>query len=167
MVKTRNRGQAPASRYLAAALACMAALLFAGSVPAQTAEGNRRAGEAFLEQNAKRAEVTVLPSGLQYEVLQPGKGASPGPRDRVTVHYRGTLTDGREFDSSYRRGQPATFPLDRVIPGWTEGLQLMSVGAHYRLYVPPSLAYGARQAGPMIAPYSTLIFDVELLDVRR
>lgn len=152
---------------LLAGLTGLALLLLVCASHAQTAEGNRRAGEAFLRENAKRAQVTVLPSGLQYEVLRAGNGPSPGPRDHVTVHYRGTLTDGREFDSSYQRGQPATFPLNRVIPGWTEGLQLMSVGSHYRLYIPPDLAYGGRQVGPLIAPYSTLIFDVELLDVQR
>lgn len=122
------------------------------------------AGLAFLEENARRDEVTVLESGLQYEVLEEGEGAKPGPADTVTTHYEGRLIDGTVFDSSYERGEPASFPLNRVIPGWTEGLQLMSPGAKYRLYVPAELAYGDRAAG-QIPPNSALIFDVELLEV--
>lgn len=121
-------------------------------------------GLAFLEQNAEREEVTALESGLQYEVLEAGEGDKPEATDTVTTHYEGRLIDGTVFDSSYERGEPASFPLNRVIPGWTEGLQLMSPGAKYRLYVPPDLAYGDRAAGE-IPPNSTLIFDVELLDV--
>jgi len=121
-------------------------------------------GLAFLEENAEREEVTALESGLQYEVLEAGEGDKPEPTDTVTTHYEGRLIDGTVFDSSYARGEPASFPLNRVIPGWTEGLQLMSPGAKYRLYVPPDLAYGDRAAGE-IPPNSTLIFDVELLDV--
>lgn len=121
-------------------------------------------GLAFLEENAKREGVVALESGLQYEVLEEGEGAKPGATDTVTTHYEGRLIDGTVFDSSYQRGEPASFPLNRVIPGWTEGLQLMSQGAKYRLYVPAALAYGDRAAGA-IPPNSTLIFDVELLDV--
>jgi FKBP-type peptidyl-prolyl cis-trans isomerase FklB len=122
------------------------------------------AGLAYLEENAKRDEVTALESGLQYEVLEEGEGGKPEPTDTVTTHYEGRLIDGTVFDSSYQRGEPATFPLNRVIAGWTEGLQLMSPGAKYRLYVPADLAYGDRAAGS-IPPNSTLIFDVELLEV--
>ncbi len=121
-------------------------------------------GLAFLEENAKRSEVVALESGLQYEVLEEGEGEKPAATDTVTTHYEGRLIDGTVFDSSYERGEPASFPLNRVIPGWTEGLQLMSPGAKYRLYVPAELAYGQRAAGD-IPPNSTLIFDVELLDV--
>ena len=124
------------------------------------------AGVNYLEENAKREGVTALPSGLQYEVLEPGDGPKPGATDNVTTHYEGRLIDGTVFDSSYERGEPASFPLNRVIPGWTEGLQLMSVGAKWRLYVPASLAYGDRAAG-QIPANSTLIFDVELLGVEQ
>jgi len=125
---------------------------------------NLQSGLEFLEQNEQREGVTVLPSGLQYEVLSSAEGAKPGPTDTVTTHYEGRLIDGTVFDSSYERGEPASFPLNRVIPGWTEALQLMSTGAKWRLYVPASLAYGDRAAG-QIPPNSALIFDVELLEV--
>ncbi len=125
---------------------------------------NLEEGLAFLEENAKREQVTALDSGLQYEVLEQGEGTKPTRDDTVTTHYEGRLIDGTVFDSSYERGEPASFPLDRVIPGWTEGLQLMSPGAKYRLFVPSDLAYGDRAAGS-IPPNSTLIFDVELLNV--
>jgi FKBP-type peptidyl-prolyl cis-trans isomerase len=121
-------------------------------------------GLEFLEQNAQREEVTALESGLQYEVLEAAEGPRPDADDVVTTHYEGRLIDGTVFDSSYERGEPASFPLNRVIPGWTEGLQLMSTGAKHRLYVPPHLAYGDRPAGN-IPPNSTLIFDVELIDI--
>jgi FKBP-type peptidyl-prolyl cis-trans isomerase len=121
-------------------------------------------GLAFLEENAKREEVVELESGLQYEVLEAAEGDKPGAEDVVTTHYEGRLIDGTVFDSSVQRGEPATFPLNRVIPGWTEGLQLMAPGSKYRLYVPPHLAYGDRPAGA-IPPNSTLIFDVELLSI--
>lgn len=123
-------------------------------------------GADFLVKNAKKPGVTVTESGLQYEVIQSGEGRSPGRTDRVTVHYRGTLVDGREFDSSYKRGEPATFPLNRVISGWTEGLQLMKEGDKWRLFIPSNLGYGPRGAGGLIGPNETLIFEVELLKVQ-
>lgn len=122
-------------------------------------------GQQFLTSNGKRPEVTQLPSGLQYEVLRDGSGSKPTVTDTVKVHYRGKLTDGTQFDSSYDRGEPIEFPLNRVIAGWTEGLQLMSPGAHYKLYIPYDLAYGETGVGP-IPGYSTLIFEVELLEVK-
>lgn len=131
---------------------------------AAAAEENGSAGKAFLAENGKREGVVTLPSGLQYEVLVAADGPKPKPTDRVTTHYRGTLIDGTQFDSSYDRGQPATFPLDGVIDGWTEALQLMSPGAKWRLYIPPELAYGDRAQGPIPAN-STLIFEVELLEI--
>lgn len=123
------------------------------------------AGEAFLAENAKKAGIVVTESGLQYEVLTAGSGAKPSRSDKVRTHYHGTLIDGTVFDSSYNRGQPAEFPVSGVIAGWTEALQLMPVGAKYRLYIPHNLAYGERGAGGAIKPYSALIFDVELLDI--
>jgi len=127
---------------------------------------NKEAGEKFLADNAKKDEVTVTASGLQYEVLSEGDGAKPSATDQVTVHYHGTLTNGTIFDSSVERGQPATFGLNQVIKGWTEGLQLMSKGAKYRFYIPQDLAYGATpHPGGPIEPYMTLVFDVELLDI--
>ena len=128
------------------------------------AEENLAAGLAFLEQNATREEVTSLPSGLQYEILTAAQGAKPAATDTVTTHYHGTLVDGTVFDSSYERGQPASFPVNGVISGWTEALQLMAVGAKWRLFLPPVLAYGKRGQGS-ISPNSTLIFDVELMAI--
>ena len=127
---------------------------------------NKMAGEVFLEKNGKRAEVTVLDSGLQYEVMKSGKGRSPGPKDHVTTHYHGTLIDGTVFDSSVSRGQPASFGVHQVIKGWTEALQLMKEGDKWRLFVPQELAYGAspRSGGP-IEPFCALIFEVELISV--
>ncbi|HNB81182.1 MAG TPA: FKBP-type peptidyl-prolyl cis-trans isomerase [Chitinophagaceae bacterium] len=122
-------------------------------------------GKAFLEQNARRSGVVCLPSGLQYEILVEGQGVKPGINDTVTCHYHGTLIDGRVFDSSVQRNSPASFPLNRVISGWTEALQLMPTGSKWKLYLPPHLAYGDQQAGPMIEPNSTLIFEVELLGI--
>lgn len=127
-------------------------------------EKNTAAGAAFLAENGKREGVTTTASGLQYEVVTAGAGAQPKATDTVTVHYTGTLVDGTKFDSSVDRGQPATFALDRVIPGWTEGLQQMKEGAKYKFYIPSELAYGPRGAGS-IPPNSVLIFDVELLKV--
>ncbi len=129
------------------------------------AQNPRELGQQFLEANGKRPEVTQLPSGLQYEVLREGSGKRPGATDTVKVHYRGTFIDGSTFDSSYDRGQPIEFPLNRVIAGWTEGLQQMGEGSHYKLYLPYDLAYGEGGIGP-IPGYSTLIFEVELLEVK-
>ena len=131
---------------------------------AEKAAANLKAGQDFLEQNKTRPEVTTLESGLQYEVLTPGTGAKPLASDQVTVNYKGTLLNGFEFDSSYKRGEPITFGLGQVIPGWTEGVQLMQEGAKYRFFIPYNLAYGSRDAGE-IPPYSTLIFEVELIKV--
>lgn len=122
-------------------------------------------GDSFLAENAKRAEVTVTASGLQYEVLTAGEGDKPTAESTVRTHYHGTLINGEVFDSSYDRGQPAEFPVGGVIKGWTEALQMMPVGSKWRLYVPHDLAYGERGAGASIAPFSTLIFDVELLAI--
>ena len=125
------------------------------------------AGEAFLADNGSRAEVTVLASGLQYEVLESGPaGPSPGINDAVLAHYHGTLTDGSVFDSSIDRGQPAEFPVDGVIDGWTEALQIMKAGDKWRLYIPSGMAYGATPPTPAIPPNAVLIFDVELLEIR-
>lgn len=125
------------------------------------------AGAKFLAENGKREGVKTTASGLQYEVLTEGAGASPKPADKVKVHYKGTLIDGTEFDSSYARNQPVEFPLGNVIPGWTEGLQLMKVGGKSKLYIPSELAYGERGAGAKIGPNETLIFEVELLNVEK
>lgn len=129
----------------------------------EKAEANLKAGEAFLAENKNKAGVVSLPSGLQYQVLHEGDGPKPTATSRVTCHYHGTLIDGRIFDSSVQRGQPATFPLNQVIAGWTEGLQLMSTGSKYRFFIPSGLGYGNRQMGSDIGPNSVLIFDVELL----
>lgn len=128
-------------------------------------KANTEAGLKFLEENAKKEGVVTLPSGLQYEVLQEGEGAIPTESDRVKCHYHGTLIDGRVFDSSVERGQPAVFGVNQVIRGWVEALQLMPTGSKWRLFVPSDLAYGAQGAGDMIGPNSTLIFDVELLGI--
>ncbi|HVS00349.1 MAG TPA: FKBP-type peptidyl-prolyl cis-trans isomerase [Thermoanaerobaculia bacterium] len=135
----------------------------------RTAEGekNQKESAAFLETNKKKEGVKTTASGLQYEVLQPGQGESPKPGDQVTVHYKGTLIDGTVFDSSYDRGAPVTFGVDQVIAGWTEALQLMKPGAKYKIYLPPSLAYGERGAGEEIGPNAALVFDVELLEIQK
>ena len=126
-------------------------------------------GKKFLEENGKREGVVTLPSGLQYEVLVPGKegGAKPGPTDKVKTHYHGTLLDGTVFDSSVQRGEPISFPVNGVIQGWQEALQLMPEGAKWKLFVPYNLAYGNQGAGPKIGPYSTLVFEVELLAIEK
>jgi len=131
---------------------------------AAKAEAAAGAGKAFLAENGQREGITTLASGLQYEVISSGDGATPGRDDTVRTHYHGTLIDGSVFDSSYDRGQPAEFPVGGVIAGWTEALQLMKAGSKWRLYVPSELAYGAQGVGS-IAPHSVLIFDIELLDV--
>jgi len=138
---------------------------FQQSLANEAGEKNRAEAAEFLASNAQREGVTSLPSGLQYEVVQDGEGPTPEATDRVTVHYRGSLVDGTQFDSSYDRGQPATFRLDQVIPGWSEGLQLMNVGSIWKLYIPGELAYGATPPPGPIGPDATLVFVVELLSV--
>lgn len=132
----------------------------------EKAEKNLNDGLAFLEQNKSNPNVQVLESGLQYEVLQEGEGAHPTASSSVSCHYHGTTIDGKVFDSSVQRGTPATFPLNRVIAGWTEGVQLMKPGSKFRFFIPSHLAYGDRQAGSDIGPNSTLIFEVELLGIQ-
>jgi FKBP-type peptidyl-prolyl cis-trans isomerase FklB len=133
----------------------------------QQGEKNKREGEIFLETNKKKEGVQMLPSGLQYKVLKAGAGKKPTTTDTVTVHYRGTLIDGKEFDSSYQRGKPVTFPVNGVIPGWTEALPLMEEGAKWELFIPSNLAYGERGAGREIGPNATLIFEVELISIEQ
>jgi FKBP-type peptidyl-prolyl cis-trans isomerase len=146
---------------------CCAATLAAFSVPTLMADPNLEKGEAFLKDNAKKEGVKTTASGLQYKVLKEGTGKAPKATDNVKVHYKGTLLDGTEFDSSYKRGEPATFPLNRVIPGWTEGVQLMKEGAKYQFTIPSKLAYGERGTpGGPIPPNATLIFEVELIAVQ-
>jgi FKBP-type peptidyl-prolyl cis-trans isomerase FklB len=131
------------------------------------AEENLALGKAFLEANGKKDGVVTLPSGLQYRVIRQGTGPSPASTDKVTVQYKGTLIDGTEFDSSYKRGQPAIFQADQVIKGWNEALQLMKEGAKWELFIPPALAYGNRSIGDIIKPNSALVFEVELLSVEK
>jgi len=128
-------------------------------------EANQKAGAEFLAANAKKEGVKTTASGLQYKVIEAGNGKTPAATDKVQVNYRGSLVDGTEFDSSYKRGKPAEFPVNGVIKGWTEALQLMKEGAKYQIFIPAELAYGERGAGPVIGPNSTLIFDVELIAV--
>ena len=128
-------------------------------------KNNTTQGAAFLAANAKKPGVVTLPSGLQYKVVKAGTGATPTAQDTVKTHYRGTLINGKEFDSSYSRGKPAQFPVSGVIRGWTEALQKMKVGAKWQLYIPSNLAYGPRGAGSQIGPNATLIFDIELLEI--
>jgi FKBP-type peptidyl-prolyl cis-trans isomerase len=135
------------------------------SVTSALAEANAAAGTAFLLENSTREGVVTTESGLQYQVIEAGTGATPGADDSVEVHYRGTLMDGTEFDSSYARGEPVTFGVGQVISGWTEALQLMQVGAKYKLFIPSELAYGAGGAGERIGPNAALVFEVELLDI--
>jgi FKBP-type peptidyl-prolyl cis-trans isomerase FklB len=130
-------------------------------------EGNKKAGEDFLAMNKSKAGVTTTASGLQYEIIKPGAGAKPALTSKVKVHYHGTLITGEVFDSSVDRGEPISFPLTGVIQGWQEGVQLMPVGAKYRFFIPYDLAYGERGSGGKIAPYSALVFDVELLDIEQ
>jgi len=134
---------------------------------AEVAKKNKTEGEAFLAENKKKEGVKTLPSGLQYKVIKAGTGKKPKSSDTVTVNYRGTLIDGTEFDSSYKRGQPATFQVTGVIPGWTEALQLMQEGAKWQLFVPSNLAYGERGAGGVIGPNATLLFEIELISVQE
>ena len=132
----------------------------------QAAEANKKEGEAFLAENKAKEGVVTLPSGLQYKILKEGDGPKPSPDDSVVCNYRGTLLNGTEFDSSYKRGQPATFGVKQVIKGWTEALQMMPVGSKWQLFVPSDLAYGDRGAGGTIGPNSTLIFEVELISIQ-
>lgn len=127
---------------------------------------HKDAGEKFLSENKGKPSVQVTSSGLQYKVLQDADGAKPAATDTVEVHYRGTLIDGTEFDSSYKRGQTISFPLQNVIPGWTEGVQLMPVGSKYQFFIPYQLGYGANGAGATIPPYAALIFEVELISIK-
>lgn len=131
------------------------------------AANSTNSGEAFLEKNKAQPGVTTTADGLQYKVITEGKGPKPKLDDQVTVHYQGTLVNGQEFDSSYKRGEPATFPVNGVIPGWTEALQLMPVGSTWELYIPAKLAYGEQGAPPVIGPNETLIFKVELLGIKK
>ena len=133
----------------------------------KAAEKNKKEGEVFLTANKAKPGVVTLPSGLQYKILQTGNGPKPTVNDTVACNYRGTLIDGTEFDSSYKRGQPTTFPVSGVIKGWTEALQLMPVGSKWQLFVPASLAYGDRAASALIGPDATLIFDVELVSIQE
>lgn len=133
---------------------------------AEAGKAAKDAGEAFLAENAKKDGVVTLPSGLQYQVLKEGNGKKPSATDQVVCHYEGTLIDGTVFDSSYKRNEPATFGLNQVIAGWTEGVQLMSEGAKYRFFIPYNLAYGERGAGAQIPPFAALVFDVELIQVK-
>jgi FKBP-type peptidyl-prolyl cis-trans isomerase FklB len=133
----------------------------------EMSEKQKQRGEAFLAENKKKEGVKTLASGLQYKVVKAGSGKKPKLNDTVTVHYRGTLIDGTEFDSSFRRGKPATFPVSGVIPGWTEALPLMEEGAKWQLFIPPKLAYGEPGAGGLIGPNATLIFEVELISIQE
>lgn len=133
---------------------------------AEAGKAAKAAGEAFLAENGKKDGVVTLPSGLQYQVLKEGDGKKPSATDQVVCHYEGTLIDGTVFDSSYQRNQPATFGLNQVIAGWTEGVQLMQEGAKYRFFIPYNLAYGERGAGAHIPPFAALVFDVELIEVK-
>ncbi len=131
----------------------------------ERSNANLKAGQEFLAANRSKPGVNELPSGLQYEIISQGDGPKPTQHNRVTCHYHGTLIDGTIFDSSVQRGQPATFPLNQVIAGWTEGVQLMPQGSKWRFFIPPHLGYGDRQVGAKIGPNSTLIFEVELLGI--
>jgi FKBP-type peptidyl-prolyl cis-trans isomerase FklB len=133
----------------------------------EVAKKNKNDGETFLIANRKKEGVKALASGLQYKVIRAGTGKKPKINDSVTTHYRGTLIDGTEFDNSYKRGQPVSFPVSGVIPGWTEALQLMEEGAKWQLFVPPNLAYGERGTGDVIGPNATLIFEIELISVQE
>jgi len=130
------------------------------------AEKNKKIGDAFLAENKTKAGIKTLPNGIQYTVITPGSGAIPTKTDTVSAHYRGTLTNGKEFDSSYNRGQPASFPVGGVIKGWQEVLQLMKVGSKWKVFIPSELAYGERGAGADIGPNEALIFDIELLNIK-
>jgi FKBP-type peptidyl-prolyl cis-trans isomerase FklB len=136
------------------------------AITKEKSDKNKKDGEAFLAANKTKEGVVTLPSGLQYKIVKAGTGPKPTAADTVVCNYKGTLIDGKEFDSSYKRGQPATFPVGGVIKGWTEALQLMPAGSTWQLFIPPDLAYGDRQAGPDITPGSTLVFEVELVSIQ-
>ena len=138
---------------------------FFQSLQAKGGDKAQSEGKAFLEENSKQAGIVTLPSGLQYEIMSEGTGATPKASDSVKVHYHGTLIDGKVFDSSVNRGEPATFGVTQVISGWVEALQIMPVGSKWKLFIPSELAYGAQGAGQAIAPHTALIFEVELLDI--
>jgi len=154
------------TKLISAIIAIAIGLTMFSLANAASPEENKAAGEKFLAENTKKPNVKTTASGLQYEVLTPGKGkTNPAATDNVTVHYKGTSLDGKEFDSSYSRGKPTSFPLNGVIPGWTEGVQLMTEGAKYKFYIPSALAYGENGAGGAIGPNETLIFEVELIKI--
>lgn len=150
---------------LAGSMVAVQANTISPSTASSPAAKNEATGEAFLKANQQKEGVVTLPSGLQYKILVKGNGKKPTATDSVTVDYAGRLIDGTEFDSSYKRGEPATFPLNGVIAGWTEALQLMPVGSTWELYIPPSLAYGEAGAPPVIGPNETLIFKVNLISI--
>jgi FKBP-type peptidyl-prolyl cis-trans isomerase len=152
-------------KFLAVALTVAISLIL-NPTHLMSQSNNLEVGQAFLKENASKPGVHTTPSGLQYKVVTEGHGKSPKATDTVLVHYRGTTIDGTEFDSSYKRNEPISFPLNGVIPGWTEGVQLMKEGGKIELFIPSNLAYGSRGAGGVIAPDSTLIFDIELLKVQ-
>ena len=147
-------------------LILLGALTLAITTSSTMAQSALEQGKSFLATNATKPDVKQTPSGLQYKIIEPGNGKAPKATDTVVVNYKGTLLNGTEFDSSYKRNQPAEFPLNRVIAGWTEGLQLIKEGGKIQLFIPPNLAYGSRGAGGLIGPDETLIFEVELLKVR-
>ncbi len=154
------------TKLISAIIAIAIGLTMFSLANAASPEENKAAGEKFLAENTKKPNVKTTASGLQYEVLTPGKGkTNPAATDNVTVHYKGTSLDGKEFDSSYSRGKPTSFPLNGVNPGWTEGVQLMTEGAKYKFYIPSTLAYGENGAGGAIGPNETLIFEVELIKI--
>jgi FKBP-type peptidyl-prolyl cis-trans isomerase len=152
--------------FAAALTMAVTSILSNTTIMAQDASSNLAKGQAFLKENATKPGVHTTASGLQYKVITEGHGKSPKSTDTVLVHYRGTTIDGTEFDSSYKRNEPISFPLNGVIPGWTEGVQLMKEGGKMQLFIPSNLAYGSRGAGGVIAPDSTLVFDIELLKVQ-
>ena len=156
----------PIKSILTASAVALTLTLNTSIIMAQDASSNLAQGQAFLKENSTKPGVHTTSSGLQYKVITEGHGKSPKPTDTVLVHYRGTTIDGTEFDSSYKRNEPISFPLNGVIPGWTEGVQLMKEGGKIQLFIPSNLAYGSRGAGGVIAPDSTLVFDIELLKVQ-
>src|SRR5688572_9620431 len=161
-IKEVFEGKTPAMTPEAAQASIQA---YVSSIQAKKSEASVAAGKKFLEDNSKKPGVITLPSGLQYTVVKEGTGPKPGPEDKVTTHYHGTLVNGKVFDSSVDRGQPVSFAVNGVIPGWTEALQLMPVGSKWKLFIPSNLAYGERGAGGDIGPNETLIFDIELISI--